>query len=408
MASRTGQWDRGTSFPLGKMLTRGRVNWDATLVLSLIARILTPGCRGKPAVQENRMNRDDQLPQLISRARAFIEAGQAAAFAGLALEVFQFQFARNPVYQRYCQSVGLTPANVAGWTEIPAVVTSAFKEADWTVLPPAERTTVFHSSGTTTLARGRHFHSRATIALYETSLLAWFKPFVLPDLELAEFCVLTPPPEDVPNSSLAHMFGTVARVFGKASYHARVDEEGAWILNGGSIAAKAHELPVVLCGTAFSFVHLCDWARETGARLKFPEGSRVFETGGYKGRSRAVPKNDLHRMIAATCGVPHERIVSEYGMSELSSQAYDRRCGDAGPRLFRFPPWARARVISPENGREAGEGEPGLIRVHDLANIGSVMAVQTEDLGIRRGEGIELLGRATLAEARGCSLMPAA
>lgn len=103
-------------------------------------------------------------------------------------------------------------------------------------------------------------------------------------------------------------------------------------------------------------------------------------------------------------------------MSELSSQAYDGRAAllrgqDWGRaavrpyRVFRFPPWARVQIISPETGREVAEGETGLIRVFDLANVFSVMAIQTEDLGIRRDEHFELIGRAALAETRGCSLM---
>jgi hypothetical protein len=76
-------------------------------------------------------------------------------------------------------------------------------------------------------------------------------------------------------------------------------------------------------------------------------------------------------------------------------------------RTFRFPPWARVQIISPETGREVDEGETGLIRVFDLANVRSVMAIQTEDLGVRRGAGFELLGRARQAEPRGCSLMVA-
>jgi hypothetical protein len=119
-------------------------------------------------------------------------------------------------------------------------------------------------------------------------------------------------------------------------------------------------------------------------------------------------------------------------MSELSSQAYDgahyplRTTRPAGSiedegrggvfdsrithhasRIFRFPPWARAQIVSPETGREALDGETGLIRVFDLANVFSVMAIQTEDLGMRRGAGFELIGRAELAEPRGCSLMTA-
>jgi hypothetical protein len=113
-------------------------------------------------------------------------------------------------------------------------------------------------------------------------------------------------------------------------------------------------------------------------------------------------------MVSHRLGVPATHIISEYGMSELSSQAYDRVVGSSGNRIFRFPPWARAYVISPENGREVAEGETGLLRIIDLANVGSVMSIQTEDLAIRTDDGFELVGRASAAEARGCSLMQVA
>ena len=105
-------------------------------------------------------------------------------------------------------------------------------------------------------------------------------------------------------------------------------------------------------------------------------------------------------------------IVCEYGMSELSSQAYDATFGPSRftfhvSRTFRFPPWTRVQIISPESGREVGEGETGLIRVLDLANVYSVMAIQSEDLGIRCGDGFTLAGRAVSAEPRGCSLQAA-
>ena len=348
---------------------------------------------------------------MISRVRSFIEAPDAAPLA-LALELFRFQFEHNAPYRRYCERAGKNSHNVAGWNDIPAVITSAFKEADWSVLSPSERAAVFLSSGTTARDRSRHAHSAATLALYEASLVRWFKVFVLPGVDRAQFRMLTPPPISAPNSSLAHMFETVSSVFGIGSYHATVQSGGAWHLDCESLAADlevcaAGSAPAVLCGTAFSFVHFCDWARATGARLRLPAGSRAIETGGYKGRSRVVPKDELHAMIVEFCGIKSERIVSEYGMSELSSQAYDRVCGSSEPRLFRFPPWAPFQIISPETGREVSEGEAGLIRVFDLANVGSVMAVQTEDLGVRRGAGFELLGRAALAEPRGCSWMPA-
>ena len=133
-----------------------------------------------------------------------------------------------------------------------------------------------------------------------------------------------------------------------------------------------------------------------------------METGGYKGRSRALSRPGLHRLITQWLGVPATHIVSEYGMSELNSQAYDQVVGRTAPdtaRCYRFPPWARAITVSAETGGEVREGATGLIRVVDLANVRSVLAVQTEDLGVRRADGFELVGRARRTEARGCSLM---
>ena len=127
-----------------------------------------------------------------------------------------------------------------------------------------------------------------------------------------------------------------------------------------------------------------------------------METGGYKGRSRELPPAQLHAQLTACLGVPPENIVCEYGMSELSSQAYRLNTNH-----FVFPPWCRVHIVSPETGREVADGETGLLRLFDLANVRSVLAVQTEDLAVRRGDGFTLLGRAAHAEMRGCSLLAA-
>jgi hypothetical protein len=175
-------------------------------------------------------------------------------------------------------------------------------------------------------------------------------------------------------------------------------------------SSRRNGKPMLLLGTAFSFVHLLDTLGSMKLKFQLPPGSQIMETGGYKGRSRSLPKDELHALITERLGVPATHIVCEYGMSELSSQAYDSpldatRNTQHTSRVFRFPPWARARVISPETGREVADGETGLLRVFDLANVYSVLAVQTEDLALRRGDGFELIGRAQLAEPRGCSLM---
>jgi len=283
-----------------------------------------------------------------------------------------------------------------------------------------ERTAVFHSSGTTVQLPSRHFHSAESLAVYEASLWNWFEQNLFSNSKLKiqnlKLICLTPPPARAPSSSLVHMFETVRQ---KISAPATVfvgerTDDGAWVLNFDAALSALSPSPVtrhpsLLLGTAFSFVHLLDFLAEKNLRLNLPAGSRVLETGGYKNRSRSLPKAELHALITARLGVPRENIICEYGMSELSSQAYDAEIHPPAsirhPRIFRFPPWARAQIISPETGREVATGETGLIRIFDLANVFSVAAIQTEDLGIRRGDGFELVGRAPLAEPRGCSLM---
>lgn len=349
-----------------------------------------------------------------SRIGAFIAecVFDPIVFERLVRDVFEFQFENNPPYRAFCQARKVSPNTLPSLEQIPAIPTSGFKDLELSVLLPALRTTVFYSSGTTAQRPSRHFHSPETLKLYEKSLLKWFKPYVLPDLDHARFIILAPPPARAPHSSLVHMFQAVSAEFGGDQIHfcSGLASDGSWALDfktvlDARLKLASSEQPVVVCGTAFSFVHLCDYLAENGLTLSLPPNSRVFETGGYKGRSRSISKEELHKLISDRLLIPKTHIITEYGMSELSSQAYDRQTGDASDRIFHFPPWARATIISPETGNPVSDCETGLIRVLDLANVGSVMAIQTEDLARRNGSGFELLGRAKLAEARGCSLL---
>lgn len=353
----------------------------------------------------------------------------AAQFEDLAVELFRLQFDHVPDYRLFCERRGVTPANLESWTQIPPVPTTAFKERDLTSLPPQERRTVFHSSGTTGRQPSRHFHDAESLACYEASALPWFRRHLLPEFEPdapahwnpppAPGCVmLTPPPAQAPQSSLVHMFDLVRRhCGGPSSAFVATPSRDGWRVDVEALRRRVEECrrdsrPMVLLGTAFSFVELIDLLSCETSRHPFPAGSRILETGGYKGRSRQVPKAELYDRMREILGVELDHIVSEYGMSELGSQAYDHVAGlplrAGADRVFRFPPWARSQVVSPETGEEVGDGETGLLRVFDLANVRSVLAIQTEDLAVRRGDGFELVGRAPEAEARGCSLLTAA
>jgi hypothetical protein len=365
-----------------------------------------------------------ELSSFAARLR-FATARQAQdnEFNELALELFALQFKHNATYRKICEARKLTPQVVEHWTQIPAVPTVAFKELELTSLVPGERTAVFHSSGTTEQKPSCHFHSAESLSVYEASLWKCFEQNIFANSKLkvqnSELVVLTPPPAQMPHSSLVHMFETVRQKLGAAEsvFVGKLAADGAWTLDftaafdalfpGRSRNAEPDARPLLLLGTAFSFVHLLDFLAKKNLQFRLPENSRVMETGGYKNRSRSLPKVELYSLITERLEIPPEKIICEYGMSELSSQAYDCevQSAECGVRSFQFPPWAQVQIISPETGREVGEGETGLIRIFDLANVFSVAAIQTEDLGIRRGDGFELIGRPELAEPHGCSLM---
>lgn len=354
-------------------------------------------------------------------------ADTEAQFDALARELFAVQYVLNQPFQSLCRSRAVSPDTLRNWTEIPAVPTAAFKELEVTCLPEFARSVVFYSSGTTGASRGRHFHSLESLAVYRQSALPWFKAHVLGEdrdaapegnEELRDpiggaapaFLALTPPAAVVPHSSLVFMLDAAVREFGARDsvFAGRLDATQAWELDGDRVLfalrkSMCANRPLCLLGTAYNFVQLLDFLAAGNIRYRLAAGSRILETGGYKGRTRVVPKPELHALLTRHLGIPATRIGCEYGMCELSSQAYDQPGGAQRP--LSFPPWARVRVVSPENGRAVPDGQPGVITILDLANVGSVAAVQTEDLGIRWPDGrFELLGRIESAEPKGCSL----
>jgi hypothetical protein len=332
-----------------------------------------------------------------------------ARFETLARALFAFQFERCAPYRRFCEGRGRTPAGVSRWQEIPAVPTGAFKELALTSFPPERAVHTFRTSGTSVAARGAlHLD---TLAVYEASLRASFLRHVLPDAAPGvpvAMRVLAPSDREAPDSSLSHMFDTVMREVGAAG-------SGHWVRDGAlhletalrelTDFAEAGDAPVLVCGTAFAFVHLLEALDARGLRFALPPGARVMETGGFKGRSRALPHDALYAWIEERLGVPPARIVNQYGMTELGSQLYDSvlREPDA-PRRKLAPPWTRVRLLAPDGAGEVAPGEVGRIAILDLANTGSVCALETADLGRALGDGIEVLGREPGAEERGCSI----
>ncbi len=338
---------------------------------------------------------------LLERIRAGTPIPDAE-WRWLARLVFEYQFTRNAPYRAFCERREIQPHSLTGWEEIPAVPTDAFKATPLVCGDAAEARIVFRTSGTTQGHRGEHY--LRDLALYDAALRASFVAHLLPDRPSIRILSLIPSPEVFPDSSLSYMIRAVMHDFGApgSAYHADASGIDVPGLKGALREAESTGDPVCLLGTSFAFVHWLDALGD--ARCQLPAGSRIMDTGGFKGRSREVIPDDLRAMFADRLGVAPEWCVNEYGMTEMGSQFYDGVTGVQRLRAYRPPPWVRTRAADPETLRLLTDGEVGVLRHWDLANLDSVMVLQTADLGVCEPGGFRLIGRARGAEARGCSL----
>lgn len=337
-------------------------------------------------------------------------------FDQVAREVFAYQYRTNPPYRAFAESRGRSPDQVERWQDIPAVPASAFKHLALVSGDPSRVERVFRTSGTTLQGpSGRGAHHVLSLGLYEAAALPNLAAHLVPDAAggtRPRLLSLVPDDRELPESSLATMMGFArSRLAGGSEVLASTDGELDMTRTFAALSAASGDgVPVWVAGTAFAFVHLLDQAGARGWRVELPAGSRLMETGGFKGRSRAVPRPDLYAGLEATLGVPTPRMVNEYGMTELLSQFYEPVLRTAGApaaldgRHHVGPPWVRTRVLDPETLEPLATGETGLLCHLDLANLGSVAAVLTADVGVAVEGGFRVLGRAPGAEPRGCSL----
>jgi hypothetical protein len=320
---------------------------------------------------------------LEKRLLAWMADPAAESSGDLLLEVHAFQRAANAAYGRYCENF---PAPHT-WRDIPALPQRLFKEHAIRSFPADETTRTFRTSGTTGEGYGEH-HFRS-LRLYEAAATRGWERTGLGGRKVFS---LLPSPAEAPHSSLSQMASWLCA--GESAFFVR---RGAARWDDLRKNLSAARDPVVLFGTALAFV---DWFEWLGDRtVDLPAGSLAVETGGYKGTGRELPKAELYARFAARLGLRGEAVANEYGMTELSSQFYARGVGS--PHFG--PPWARGLVVEPASGTEVADGEIGVLRLYDTANLWSVCAVQTQDLAVRRGEDFELIGRDPAALPRGCS-----
>ena len=357
--------------------------------------------------------RDDLRAEVL----AFIERGFKAQlgddpFESLALQVFAYQFAENEPYRRFCERRGVTLESVAHWTDMPAVPTAAFKEAALVCGGPERAEIVFRTSGTSQGSERRGAHHVRDLAFYRAAVLSNFGEQMLPDAARLPMLILGPTCEAAPDSSLSWMLQLVRERFGALGSDHFMDERGLCLkaLLSALEENESRESPVFLLGTAAAYAHLLEALSERGRKFKLVPGSRVMETGGFKRLQREIPRDEFYSTLVDRLGVSEMYCVAEYGMTEMCSQFYDnvlreRVRGRAPAQRFKVaPPWVRTQVVDAETLEPLPPGRVGVIRHFDLANFDSVMAVQTDDLGVGGDAGFDIIGRAAGADLRGCSI----
>jgi hypothetical protein len=343
---------------------------------------------------------------LAERVRAFIADPSDGDFDALACAIHGYQYRCNAPYRRYVDRLG-TP-RPRRWRDIPAVPATAFKES---VLACAGAERVYESSGTSQGAERPSRHYVSAVDLYRRAALAGFAHAVLPAGVRRRFLVAAPERATHPASSLGEMVSWVRAAhdrgatpsflgapYGGVGHGAALDLAGL----AAALDALDPREPIVLLAVTGALLRLIDAATARDRRWRLPAGSLVVDTGGCKGYARDVPRAELLARYADRLGVAPEQVVNEYGMTELGSQAYARGAGPLMP-----PPWLRTLVWDPDHDREQTAGRPGLLRHFDLTNLGSVLAIQTDDVGCAVEGGIVIIGRAPFGETRGCSLLVA-
>ena len=312
----------------------------------------------------------------------------AQTFPEIALKLFHFQAACNPVYQGYLAGLGVDPHAVTALEDIPFMPitffkTKAVKTGEW------DDEIVFTSSGTTGKDVSRH-HLRSR-SFYTTNATNCFTSFFgSPD----DFVILAMLPSyaERTGSSLVFMVDHFIRAGGR-------DESGYFLHDHDALATRLEQLKgsgvkVILWGVTFALLELAEKCRVDLAHCI------VIETGGMKGRRAEITREELHSILQQRLNLRH--VCSEYGMTELLSQAYSKSDG-----VFECPTWMKVVIRDPEDPlARLPSGRVGGINVIDLANIHSCAFVETGDLGRSGQDGsFEVLGRLDNSDIRGCNLL---
>lgn len=315
-------------------------------------------------------------------------------FSERALRIFEYQRSKNKVYASFCDSLGVH--SVEDVNDIPLLPVEAFRDA--VILcsdTAAEDRTLpelcFQSSGTSGMKRSRHYV--VVPEVYRESVIRGFSFFYDPG-ELVIWAY-TPGYNENPHSSLIWMLKTL--IENDSTGFSRFLPVGEELDIKEIEKINSSGKKIMFFGAAFGLIDLAD-----EHPVQLPEDSLIIETGGMKTHRRELSRDELQQHLSDAFGIPISQVHSEYGMTELLSQAYS-----AGDQWFRTPPWMKVSIRNPKNPMEVLQpGQEGLIGVADLANLYSCSFLLTGDRGVADADGnFRVLGRWNPENLRGCNFM---
>lgn len=318
-----------------------------------------------------------------------------AGFDALALEIFRFQFAHNPVYAAFAKGINKTPDTVKSVSDIPFLPVELFKTHK-IYASEKEPEIVFTSSGTTGQVTSKHYV--ADVSLYEESFRKGFELFYGKIENYAVFALL-PSYTEREGSSLIYMVKDLVERSGNAHSRFYLDdfvELTGWLQlreNFLKMPGNADKKNLLL-GVTYS---LLDFAEKKKLNLR---NTIIMETGGMKGRRKEMVREEVHTILKDAFDA--KAIHSEYGMTELLSQAYSK-----GNGIFNCPPWMKIKIREMNDPLSyAANGKTGGVNIIDLANLYSCSFISTSDLGKLHADGsFEVIGRFDNSDVRGCNLM---
>jgi phenylacetate-coenzyme A ligase PaaK-like adenylate-forming protein len=308
-------------------------------------------------------------------------------FIASSLEIFRFQYEHNSVYRQWCQALKVGPDKVNSLANIPFLPIEFFKSQKVISTPENEKTRIFLSSVTTKQAPSKHYVN--DISVYEESFLKGFRLFYGEPSDYVFLCLL-PGYLERSDSSLVYMFNKLMEISNKKENGSFLNAEKELLERIDGI--KTQSKKCILIGVSYALLDLC-------GKVNLSDNFIVMETGGMKGKREEMTKEALHAELKKGLGI--KTVHSEYGMTELLSQAYSK-----GEGIYNSPPWLKFLIRDVNDPLQILKNEKtGGLNIIDLANINSCSFIATKDLGRISEKGLEIMGRFDESDIRGCNLM---